>query len=281
MNPLKFSLAIGCTFAVPLLDRSDSILPASTSLKLLRVALGSLVICRAYTMYRQIPPQIPRIVHKLSGEDCLTNVSGDYKKWKIINELFGGCVSDLADLTLLTAANLAYPYFFVHEGGHYACAKFFFLEDNGRSHIPHDMHITPFSSGRTKYAISFGLTKIGQFMGKDRALKILMAGGMIASTLYSCGNIVLSRALTQRPYLSRFFFLQACSQSIQEFIYQCGFFLSHTSTTHHDLSQLQSRFQINPLYPLIALATAPILTLWVSGFLRCRKFPRNEAFQMQ
>jgi len=155
-------------------------------------------------------------------------------------------------LTLTTAIQLSYPYFFVHENGHFLLAKLLFKESKA---FPTKIKIDPFNRGNTTYAVSLGLTKIGETFGKERSIQLITMGGMIASTTMSCVSIFASFFFKKGQILLYW----GSSQSLLEFLYQCSYFHHMEPRTGHDLSQLILKYRVKPVYPLGAIGLLPIM----------------------
>lgn len=257
--------------------------------KTLTVALKALKWGAATTSTVLIPRLVNKELRPLSATSSLTLLKGalfitliyritlvTYRSWhgvyknkkEAINDLFSGSAATTADLTLVTAANLAYPYFFIHESGHYACAKAFFKEKDQYYFKPHKINIHPFVLGETSYTASLGLTTIGQWLGKERSMMIITAAGSLASTIYSCAAIILASRLTS---LSHILTLHAMAQTIQELIYQTGFFKVRGYPSNHDLSTLNREHGIHPAIPIIFTVAAPIITHTIAKIWKKRR----------
>lgn len=233
MTIAKCLLALSCSYSIPCYyQKIGSTLSPTYSLTLLGRALW---LTTAYKV-------------------ALTLFETYQGRWKNLaeasNYAFDENINLLSNLTLITAVHLSYPYFFIHEKGHFLLAKWLFQES---IKFPHRMVIDPFDGGITEYATSLGLTQLGHYFGKERSIQWVTAGGMLASLVFSCFAIVTA-VFTK----SNLLVLLAVSHTFIETLYQGSYFHHLHPQTNHDLAQLVQKFAIKPIYPLTGLTLIPV-----------------------
>ncbi len=168
-------------------------------------------------------------------------------------------------LAIVNAVGLSSINIFIHESGHALAAKLCFLKPNIK------MHIAPYQGGTTTYSVSNGLTRIGQFLGKQMSILVATAAGIAFSTLFAMAEIGLAFALQHKaPQVSLTLNCHAISQIFNEVIYGLSAFTLPFSSAH-DFTTLWYSGGIHPLIPIalmIGLPLAQFAILQVISFLR-------------
>ena len=140
---------------------------------------------------------------------------------------------------------MSYLTFYVHELGHATLAASFFKTPRVA------IKIIPFSGGETSYAISYGLTKIGSFFGKDRALLLIAAAGFLASTTVCLLLTQISKSIRQsNPFSSKLLQHIALSQILTELIHAISSLIEKESDYQNDFTYLMHAGSIHPLIPI-------------------------------
>lgn len=172
-------------------------------------------------------------------------------------------------LAIINAIGLSGINAFIHECGHAIAAKACFLKPNVR------IKIWPFKGGQTSYAISYGLTRFGNFLGKNEAILFATAAGIGCSTLFAMGEFAAAFAVKDKfPEISLSLNCHAISQILNEVLYGISAFASSQAfNLGHDFIRLWKFGGIHPIIPIglmIALPAAEIAALYGVSFFTNR-----------
>jgi hypothetical protein len=180
----------------------------------------------------------------------VSKVLWNYKEkptiWHSINESLSGTCRTIPQFSLMLLANMSYPYYGIHEYGHFLSALAFFEQKK----YPR-VRIKPFYSGSTSYAISHGLTFIGNQLGKANSLTLVQASGLGASTIFAMTEFGISSLLKKSfPNLSHLMDLQGKTQLFHEILYGFSAFIGPRHDREHDLKAIWLNTGITPIIPL-------------------------------
>lgn len=158
----------------------------------------------------------------------------------------------IAEFSIVHLANVAMPYFWIHEGGHAAAALTCFQKANPK------VRIKPFKYGVTEYAISNGLTKVGQVLGQKGSTVTVKIAGLVSSAIFSGVELVASRKIKHGAILE----MHGLSQIVHEVLEGVRVFWINKNDPTHDLMALWQDEGIHPLLPL-SLAIGPIFARYI------------------
>ena len=130
-----------------------------------------------------------------------------------------------AKFSVVNIFGLTGPSIAIHEMGHALMALTLFK--GSRPHIS----VTPFEGGWTTFKLAH-LSRLGSLLGMRTSLALVMAGGLIASTVTAMVGMTLSHYLKDSyPTVSRFLELFAYVQLFNDILYGC---LLYTSPSPRD-----------------------------------------------
>ncbi|GAB4230553.1 MAG: hypothetical protein Tsb0021_08660 [Chlamydiales bacterium] len=231
---LKTCFAISAGFIIPSLIKQPFMRwPATLSITVSSGVLAGSLVCK-WMADRPLP--LPKKVEQVV-KPVLQSIGG---QWKV-----------LTDFQLLLCGHLAYPYFLVHEGGHYLAARTFF----GQARII----IQPFVAGLTQHDFQT-LTCFGRLLGAHRSFLVTVSGGMIASTVFAVASIAIAYSVQKRHAKTAYALkLIGRAQILQEIIYNLGYFKIANMPLYHDMDYLVLYGRIHPMIPLGILFTIPLV----------------------
>lgn len=196
----------------------------------------------------------------------ISKIIWDYKRkptvWHSINQTFDGHAGQLPQLSLMLLANISYPFFIIHEYGHFFSALACFKQ----TRYP-NVKIKPFFKGSTGFAISHGLTLFGEKLGQKWALTFVQAAGLGSSTVCAMTEFGLSSRIKEKtPILSHLLDLHGKVQIFHDVIYGLSAFKTSRFDNSHDLKAIWDNTGINPLIPVSIAVGLPLLQKYL---LRC------------
>lgn len=161
---------------------------------------------------------------------------------------------DLAGISTANTVGLAGPTPLIHECGHAAAAHLLFKNPGVK------IKIHPFREGHTSYYVSRGLTRIGNFFGKENAILFVTSAGMMASTVFAMFEFgMASRLKEQYPTISQWLNYHGISQILNDVIYGLTAFVARRTDLSHDFIRLWTMGEIHPLIPISLMITLPLL----------------------
>jgi hypothetical protein len=175
------------------------------------------------------------------------------KTWKLVQEKRA---QDLANLSLVHLSNLAFPSFYIHEQfGHGIAARLLLKQPDVK------IMIKSFESGKSSYAISYGLTKVGQYFGKRYSLLIIASAGLWASLAFATSELAMAHFLKEKyPTIAKCLTYYAISQLIFEVSYGLTSFVgSQFQTLDNDFVRLWRIANIHPIIPIALFILIPTI----------------------
>lgn len=164
------------------------------------------------------------------------------------NEILEKLNRSFSRFVIVNTLSLSYFTLLFHELGHASLASLFFK--NSRVKII----VFPFLNGETRYAISYGLTRIGSFFGKDRALLLITAGGFFASMTTCFIFTHTAKNLTNDyPFLAEILQNVALSQILAELTYAISSIIKEGMDIQNDYTYLVAA-GIHPVIPISLMA---------------------------
>ncbi len=192
--------------------------------------------------------------------------------WEIYNsspskgDTFTDGVRGLAKTSIANCAGLAGPIPAIHECGHVIAASALFKEPNIK------VTINPFKGGNTSYTVSKGLTKVGEFLGKENAILLTTAAGFMASTFFAMFEFGLAYHLKEQyPNLSECLNHHAIAQILNDVVYALTTFFTHQSNLGHDFMRLWQVGGVHPLIPIAFMIILPLIELYIIKLLAARR----------
>ena len=165
----------------------------------------------------------------------------------------------IASFSLVNTFALSYFSIYIHELGHALAALTCFNTPRIK------IIISPFFSGKTIYAVSYGMTKIGSFFGKERALLMITASGFVTSATFCLLTTYASKTVKEWEVLLQNI---ALSQILSELIHAVSFLVFDDMDGCHDLSYLYYFGNIHPLIPISFLTLICINTLYKTSIIQ-------------
>lgn len=184
---------------------------------------------------------------------CLKRLNGSFSD-NLEQEFKQPFCKETVQLSLMNLFNLSGLYYIIHEGGHALAALACF--ENASPKIT----FTAFRQGMTQFFVSNGLTPLGKRLGRQTALLVVAAAGIICSTLTAMIEFALSHGLEKHfPNLSRCLDLHAKVQLLHDLIYCLTTFITNKNNPYHDLMALWQDGGIHPLWPIALMISLPLL----------------------
>ncbi len=159
----------------------------------------------------------------------------------------------IASFSLVNTFALSYFSIYIHELGHAISAIACFNTPGVK------IIISPFLSGKTIYAVSYGMTKIGSIFGRERALLMISASGFAASGTFCLLMIYVSKTIKEWEVLLQNI---ALSQILSELIHASSVLILDDMEGCHDLTYLHFFGNIHPLIPVSFLTLICLHTLY-------------------
>lgn len=173
------------------------------------------------------------------------------------NEIFDKFFSELSRFSIINTFALAHLTFMIHELGHATLAKVFFI--NPRTKI----EIFPFLGGRTTYAVSYGLTTIGNFFGKERAIILITAGGFLSSmTTWALITCLKKQHKEHKSFIIKCLSTIPLGQVLSELSYAIVALIENESDYQNDFSYLKQAGSIHPLLPVSMMVAALFYSIY-------------------
>lgn len=159
----------------------------------------------------------------------------------------------IASFSLVNTFALSYFSIYIHELGHVLAAIACFNTPRVK------IIISPFLSGKTIYAVSYGMTKIGSFFGRERALLMIAASGFANSGTFCLLTTYASKTVKEWEVLLQNI---ALSQILSELIHAISVLIFDDMEGCHDLTYLYYFGNIHPLIPISVLTLICLHTLY-------------------
>ena len=159
----------------------------------------------------------------------------------------------IASFSFINTFALSYFSIYIHELGHALAAITCFNTPRIK------IIISPFLSGKTIYAVSYGMTRMGSFFGKERALLMIAASGFAASGTFCLLMTYVSKTVKEWEVLLQNI---ALSQILSELIHAVSILVFDDMDGCHDLTYLHYFGNIHPLIPISLLTIICIHTLY-------------------
>ena len=148
----------------------------------------------------------------------------------------------------------AYPQIAIHESGHALMASSCF--QNAKPKIT----ITPFRGGMTSYTVSNGLTALGNLLGKERALVLISASGIMATTVFAMISFAIADKLQDHyPTVASCLNYEGVAFIMSEVLYGLTAFIASKEDLTHDFIYMWQKGGIHPLIPIALMITLPLL----------------------
>jgi len=165
------------------------------------------------------------------------------------NELISFLSEKIARIATVNALHLICSAFLIHEMGHAFFAKLLFKNSSP------GITIFPFQGGHTTYAISYGLTRYGLKLGREKAILLIAAGGMMASALFGLALKSAAKRINKiSSSLAEILQALAISQIFSEIIYALSSLLQKNVTLENDFTYLYLAGNIHPIIPTATLS---------------------------
>lgn len=143
----------------------------------------------------------------------------------------------------------------IHESGHALMALACFKK------AAPIISIFPFKGGLTSYAVSYGKTAFGAMLGRQTALVLIAAAGIIATALTASGALAAAHQLEKKhPFTAKCLTYQAAAHVLIDLDYGQKAFLTHKNDLTHDFIYLWQYGGVHPFVPLCLLAALPLAT---------------------
>ncbi len=141
----------------------------------------------------------------------------------------------------------------IHESGHALMALCCFLKANP------EISIFPFKGGSTSYAVSYGTTSFGALLGKEGALVLIAASGMMATTASALLALGAADQLEKKyPRVAKCLTYQSAAHILIELDYGRQVFLTSKNDVAHDFMYMWEYGKIHPLIPMFLIAALPL-----------------------
>lgn len=164
-------------------------------------------------------------------------------------------VQHLASISIFNDIGLAGIIPLIHELGHATSAWICFKNPKI------EINVKPYQNGSTSYYIS-KLTHFGSILGKNNALLLTTAAGMMASTFFGMCEIGLAECIKEKcPTLSQCLNYHAIVQILNDIIYGLMSLLSQRTDLTNDFIRLWNLGGIHPLIPITAMIALPLLEI--------------------
>lgn len=212
-------------------------------------AFAGVVVSTAWELYRQNKAQpLPKTDAELKHELGTQNAER------------------LARFGMTNLAGLSGPNIAIHECGHALGAVSFFKNSHPK------IDVFPFRGGQTSYQISYGLTKLGKFLGEHRSLLVTAGAGMMISTVFAMLEFGLAHGISgSYPTVSEWMNYHAISQLMNEVVYGLTAFLVSRFDLTHDFVYLWKVGGIHPLIPIALMIALPLAEICLLKWLSSRK----------
>jgi hypothetical protein len=180
------------------------------------------------------------------------------KLFNIDIEPFKNASCSFARFAIINAISLFGFSLLVHELGHAALAILFFK--NSRVKVT----ITHFLKGETIYAVSNGMTRIGKFIGIDKAVSVITAGGFFASSTMCLSLNFISKKLENNKYCNSAETIKKLAQVqiISEIFYASFSLFSKNPDLTNDYTYLEIAEGIHPLISISLMVSVLAYTIY-------------------
>lgn len=177
---------------------------------------------------------------------CIENSSSISETVKLENYM-----NKLSQFSLVSWVGQAAPQILIHEMGH-ALAALATLKD-----VKLELaYFSPFHGGMLLTHSQKGLTEFGKLLGTRGSQMLVVAGGVMASTMTAMGMIGFSSMIQENhPQLSEYLNMYAASTVLTELCY--GFISLCDPLILSDFSLLQELGGVHPLFAMMLIAGAP------------------------
>lgn len=141
----------------------------------------------------------------------------------------------------------------IHESGHALMALCCFLKARP------EISLFPFEGGSTSYAVSYGLTPFGALLGKERALVLIAASGIMATTASALLALGAADQLEKKyPKVAKCLTYQSAANLLIDIEYGRRAFLTSRDDLAHDFVYMWEYGKIHPLIPMFLIAAIPL-----------------------
>lgn len=186
-------------------------------------------------------PLIPTMILLLSALSITVLVLKVFKKE---SKTYLTICNKIASFSFVNTFASSYFSIYIHELGHALAAITCFNTPRIK------IIISPFLSGKTIYAVSYGMTRIGSFFGKERALLMIAASGFTASGSFCLLMTYVSKLMNGGGEVLQNI---ALSQILSELIHAVSVLVFDDMQGCHDLTYLYYFGNIHPLIPISVL----------------------------
>jgi hypothetical protein len=178
--------------------------------------------------------------------------------------------NSIARSTLVTSLTMKINNY-IHEYGHAIAAHLSYI--NAKPEI-----FANFSEGSHRYAVSYGLTRFGQFLGEQRARLLITASGLMTPIFMTVAEFALAYGVCSSP------------QDLHEILIDHGFSqLAHaayySATTFFGDAQLENDFyqlwQMGGLHPLLTITlmlAIPIAQIILLDSIRMNHLANSDRY---
>lgn len=147
----------------------------------------------------------------------------------------------------------------IHESGHALMALACF-----KRATPH-ITIVPFKNCMTDYAISYGTTAFGSVLGRQAALVLIAASGIMATTATVMLALAVAGQLKKNyPFAAKRLTYQAAGHLLIDLTYGFRAFYDSRSNLTNDFIYMWQYGGIHPLVPICLMVALPIITYEIS-----------------
>lgn len=158
-------------------------------------------------------------------------------------------VSEFSLLNVIAAGGVAMA---VHEMGHYLAASILFREANAK------ISISPFQSAHTTFDLSAGLSFAGRLLGMHTSFSLLLAAGLLATTITATTLYVAARYLKSHPDISSYVKMLACAQMLADISYGVLSLLEPEKMVSGDFWMLHCVVGIHPSVTIALMLALPL-----------------------
>lgn len=160
----------------------------------------------------------------------------------------------VARLGIVNAIGQSSLNILIHEAGHALTALACFV--NPGIKIKWDF----FVHGETSFSVSNGMTKLGNYLGKNNSIMLFRAGGLIASTVLAMTEVAIAFFVKDSsPQASLTLKCHAFSQISNDLLYGLSALLSNGFNVRNDYLALWKIGGIHPLIPMTLMVALPVI----------------------
>jgi hypothetical protein len=242
---LALNLTINAVFGYFFLPASASFLTVACAGALLIVtAIAIAKIWQSCHPSPERPPRTPSVMERTTST---------------IEDLGRG----VARLSFVNTTTIKLSHY-IHEFGHYAAALATYV--NADPEI-----IVRWYEGVTRYNISYGLTKFGQWLGEDNALLFVTGAGLLLPGICAMGEFAVAHFLHENhPVISEALNYHGLSQILNVGVYGLSAFFTSKLILKNDFILLWVVGEIHPVIPIMLIVGIPLCEYLIFKYLESK-----------